>query len=595
MLLRPAVLGLQVSESSKHTSLTIYSNITCPEQHLHVQPPHPRPPHKLIPSMPRQTKRYNSIKELWQNADRITPNIPSDKVNVYGVVVDCRAPYKTKGPDLRCEVEIADETSLFDGGTELKTLKIYCFERNPVDCIPFRAFGDVLRAHRIHVNMYTTDATKILQGVGRFYSTFMLWSAEGQDFQPVAVRDAVPVSRSGRSSLSSQSVTEDDERKVSRLRQWSLNVLANRCRVHRPHVQTISEILSSPNHFDVGDCVDVLCVIDNIVNLPDGNVEFFVHDGSEISPCRERVFVHSRTEQSSSDSNFTFADLCPSWGLRPTQYDSWAMIRDIHPFLSSGRWSFSLSIGHKTSTLIWYSPNFARRQLLNRNSSTTDGIRFYIEPDIRSQDAAVASSSPEQVPPQPVRRLCHQGNGGIPSNATENLHTCKNPESNERDGIDPVSTIRTVRTSAITKQHSIYNVFIRIRSCTFPSDLRFSCHLACACDSDISNVSPEAGQTCPRCIPGNNSGKVGWQYRIRFLVEDRDGDRIDMWVAGDLSKEFFRDIPPGDFISHEQEYAAFRRHMQTVLGQGFFNCKVLPYEYEDEHGIYRVACQLVAC
>lgn len=547
--------------------------------------------------MHKQAKRYSSIRELWQRADHAVSHQTSDKVNVYGVVVDCRAPYETRGPDLRCEVEIADETSLFEGNTELKTLKIYCFEKNPADCIPFRAFGDVLRAHRIHVNMYTTDATKILQGVGRFYSTFMLWSGEGQDFEPVATRDAVPVSQSGRPSPSTQIVTDGDKERIRNLRQWSLSVLANRCRVHRPRLRTIAEILSSPSVFSTGECVDVLCIVDNIVTLPDGNVEFFIHDGSATTACHERVFVQSRTEQSSLDSHLTFANLCPSWKLRPIQRGSWAMIRDIHPSLSVGRWLFLLSIGQKTSTLIWYPSDFAQRQLRDRIKSTADGIHFHIIPDAQSNSISPAVTLPEQVPSASVQKVpCDQRSSGIRSDVVENFHVDSSHDGFGGDQVDSVSTIRKIRTSVGAGQSPIHDVFVRIRSCTFPSDLRFSCRLVCAsCGNDIVNFHLKSDQTCSTCVKKGGDGKVGWQYRVRFLAEDRHGDRIDMWAAGELSKKLFHDVSPVDFFAQKKEYASFRRRMSTVLGQDFFKCRVLPYEYEDEHGIYRVACQLVAC
>lgn len=401
--------------------------------------PRPTRPARVSVGESSREYTYTPIAELWKKTEHVPTPPRDEKVNIYGVVLDCRAPCTTRGPDLRSEVIVADESSVENVRSpgNVKTMAIYCFERNPADCIPFRSVGDVIRAHRVNYGRYQDHftGTSTVQGAGRFYSTFLVWSHEGTDFLPIASREPVANRLRNRGQNVTHIVTAQDREKISSLRNWARNYLFKVHRVHRPYLRTVLEVKGAhPEAEFLSKSFDLICRVkaDVRAETDSGILRFTVSDGLfNMGTGGQNVTVESTIspEQLEKAPGYQFVDFCPSWNSKPSTFPAWLLIRDARSVRQGNDRVIKLSVGKKTSTLIWHPENspdvLKAKESFSRATGTTlpriapsappNGtanldlisgpeplLRNTIEPrEVQAVDQQMQSTSPrESVPPR---------------------------------------------------------------------------------------------------------------------------------------------------------------------------------------------------
>lgn len=655
---------------------------------------------------------YTPIAELWDRTEHSSSRLGRDeKVNVYGVVIDCRAPCTTRGPDLRSEVVVADESSIRDGvdPSNLKTMAIHCFEKNPGDCIPFRSVGDVIRAHRVNYRRYEDHmmGTSTVQGVGRFYSTFLLWSYEGTDFTPVAFRE--PVRVGNQEHVTARDVadmaTPQDREKVSTLRSWARNHLFKVQKVHRPYLRTVLEVSGAHSTADfLSKSFDLICLVE--ADLPDetdqGVLKFVISDGLlDINGRKERLLVESivSPDHLAKAAQHGFVDFCPSWNSRPRTMPAWLLIRDVKATFRGPDRVMQLSVGKKTSTLIWHpnnspdvlqakakydramgrnvaeeivggglmhesnggvqrtdtamgvqqghsrgQPNLLTsgwqvgrqwqpgassggsptpgdqavsratnvdQQALNRNRRITQKRS---RPDPLLHAEPLASSSPPRRK-GPLAGAASEGINGsangreIGSNQFDetraktlqrNIDSNATTISSHPNKRFKVSTIAEMQMAVANGKSAPYRLQASARSCISPRDVRFACRPWCrTCEQFLTvDLNEEKALECLQCSErffSMGDPKIKWAYSVRLNLEDDSGGRIECWIEGKEAAEFFSEIPATSLLSNTEERKRVSMCLRALLNpKNRLDCCVKPYEYQDEHGVYRIACKLFA-
>lgn len=306
---------------------------------------------------------YTPIADIYDNLEAYTKK----KINIYGVVVDARAPCTTRGPDLRGEIVVADESSIRDmrDGQALKTIAIYCFERDPAHCIPYRSVGDVVRCHRILTGKYQDQYSDIprLQGVARFYTTLLLWAHDSTKFEPFGGREAVPIK--GRRETITHIITPQDHDRITSLRRFAMEYLFSRHKMYRPFVRTVLEVNNADDCAEfLGKSFDLVCRFER--EEPDANnpdkLQFLVSDGL-LNNGKGGQSLKVESNVSFDQSHFAdgkhekFEEFCPSWSIHPRDKPSWLMIRDVSVKIVNGERRILLGVSRKTSTLVWQSEN----------------------------------------------------------------------------------------------------------------------------------------------------------------------------------------------------------------------------------------------
>lgn len=557
---------------------------------------------------------YTPIAELWARTES-SAVMPSrgEKVNFYGVVIDCRAPCTTRGPDLRCEVVVADESSLLTG--ELKTMAIYCFERHPSDCIPFRAVGDVIRAHRIHVGRYNdpVTGTSKVQGVGRFYSTFLLWSHEGSDFLPIASRDPVRVPTSGHSASRAIThiVTSQDRDKITLLRNWASGYLFRRHRVERPYLRSVLEVKGAhPSAEFLTKSFDLLCCVEGNAptEISEGNLKLIVWDGlfgAEEGGQRMRVESEHTLEQLEHDPSSQFLDFCPSWEGRPREASTWLLIRDITIRTEGSERIGVLTVGRKTSTIVWHPPNspevrHMREKHRRERNMTPRGIPAISLPGQDSHSRSgltgkVTIADDDISNPNVVKRSKQADDSRWEPDSTElTVSISKHPNQTAK-----TSTISGIRKAVSERKFHPHRLRARARSCSAPRDLRLLCRPWCnSCKKFMKIDTDHHLIECLRCghkVRRNEDPDMQWAYCVCLILEDTSGRRLDAWIEGDEGLVFFRGIPPVNLQRNVETRRKLMKVFQGLLSPNCeLDCCVVPYEYEDSFGLYHVACKVFA-
>lgn len=147
------------------------------------------------PAMKRSRKAY-----VYEKLCDLRPG--SNAVNVMGVVVLFKQPYKSRGSDFTCTIEIVDE------GCERNPVPIIFFNRDmnklPRSC----NMGDVLCVRRVNIAEFNYR----LQGKCRDFCSWLLW-----DGQREGRRD--PTTTSAGVSWDSDEIS-----RVDQLIRWSLSL-----------------------------------------------------------------------------------------------------------------------------------------------------------------------------------------------------------------------------------------------------------------------------------------------------------------------------------------------------------------------------------
>lgn len=558
---------------------------------------------------------YTPIAELWARTEG-SRTVPSrgEKLNVYGVVIDCRAPCTTRGPDLRCEVVVADESSLLTG--ELKTMVIFCFEKKPSDCIPFRSTGDIIRAHRIHVGRYNDSNTGVstVQGVGRFYSTFLLWSHEGTDFLPIASRDPVEVPSTGSSSTLNVThvVTSQDRDKITLLRNWANSYLFRKHKVHRPYMRTVLEVTQAPPNADfLTRSFDLLCCVEGEapLQLVEGNLKFIVSDGlfaPQDGGRRMRVESENSLDQLEHEPSSQFVDYCPSWEGKPHGASSWLLIRDVTIRTEGSNRVAVLSVNRRTSTIVWHPPNSPEVRTMKEkfrgarstnHSSTPDVLQppmevLHAQRTVKRSSTITRENGSSSAPVERVRQT--NGSGFQPEPLRATVTICKHPNEKVK-----ISTIADIRNAIAERRFDPHRLKARARSCSVPRDLRLLCRPWCASCKKFMKIDTDHQLVeclwCSRTLRGNQGEEMQWAYCVCLTLEDASGGRLDAWIEGDQGSVFFRGSPPGNFVHKVDKRRELLKTFQRLLSPDCeMDCCIVPYEYEDTFGLYQVACKIFA-
>eukprot|EP00177_Eucheuma_denticulatum_P005697 GFKZ01010383.1.p1 GENE.GFKZ01010383.1~~GFKZ01010383.1.p1 ORF type:complete len:701 (-),score=32.96 GFKZ01010383.1:2075-4177(-) len=532
---------------------------------------------------------YESVAQLWSRTRPDGSVEGSRKVNVFGVVIDYRAPYATRGPDLRCEVEIVDESSIGESD-ELRTLKMYCFERQPQDCIPFRAVGDIIRAQRVELERYIdrTNKRSILQAKGRFYSAFVLWKREDDDFAHVARRDAIGKAQKSRRVRSAEVLTDLDCDRISALRGWSKQVMHKRIRIHRAFLRTIPEILAARACKDPIDSCDVLCAVERLSTLNDRTVHLYATDRPHDDAAASMLI---RSGEPGSLHHPPFLDFCPHLVAPPSPSLFWVLLRDLEFSGTNPRICFFRSRVNTTS-VIWLPIEFAMQQLrADQNPPIpTSGSRFWVaqERDDASQDPSNVQRLPltrnQSAATPPYSQLKASGNrdnSSLPG-AVTNIDS--------RDGNDFDTTVSEIRSATAHGEKTSHKLSAIVKAYTYPKNLRNACRRTCTrCLSVVAESGVESGQ-CLSCPLGQ---RIDWLYKLRLLVEDKHGERIEVWVTG-TGDRIFPNVRRSDIQSDDGVYLAFLQVLSSFCNGKPTLFHVVPYEYEDNYGIYRIACHLLS-
>lgn len=622
---------------------------------------------------------YTPIAKLWDMTMNSATGVKKDiKVNIYGIIVDCRAPCLTRGPDLRCEIVVADESSLRDGSNleNLKTITIHCFERTPAGCIPFRGVGDVIRVHRINYGRYIDRMTGVstVQGVGRFYSTFVIWSYEGTDFTPVANRKAVTTRNQVNYDTRepNELVTSYDRQRVPVLRSWAASNLEKVQQVKLPYLRTVLEVKSAPPGTEfLSKSFDLLCVVE--ADIPDetdeGVVKFIISDGLlNRSDRKERLLVESiiSPDHLIKARRHSFLDFCPSWQSRPTTYPAWLLIRDVRASVQGSGCIMQLSVGKKTSTLIWRPSNSVEVRKAKESFRRSHGVgaphaaidvagasigtdpTYYSNDDERrrrgaaghagdqlngGRDANNANNRAGQkrsrpnpllhaapvVPSSPPQRKAARGSaGGVGSTEgrangsgsnqfdesraktlQRNFNRNTMVISTHSNKSFNVSTIRDMQKDVGNKILRPHRLKVTASSCISPREVQYACRPWCAACEQFLKVDGNGCELeCLKCgVKCQTAGglSVDWAYSVRLNLEDGSGGRVECWIEGNEAEELFCGIPATNLLEDVKAQKQVSKCLRAVLNpKNRLDCCVKPYEYQDEHGVYWIACKLFA-
>ncbi|KAF6003488.1 hypothetical protein F1559_001150 [Cyanidiococcus yangmingshanensis] len=144
--------------------------------------------------------RYVALAHL-QSMNQLT----GQSCDVYGVIVDVRAPRPVRTGELLTEIQIVDPsvvTMESDGhftGLRPPKLMLTSFTSRLSDCIPYIGVGDVIRVHRAELRWYPQQSAhsskmETLELKTNTLSSFCLWPALPPEIDQTKVSEASPLS-----------------------------------------------------------------------------------------------------------------------------------------------------------------------------------------------------------------------------------------------------------------------------------------------------------------------------------------------------------------------------------------------------------------
>lgn len=319
-----------------------------------------------------------SIAQFHAKFEENVALVAKKEVNLYGVIIEARAPSFTKGTCLRSEVVIADMSSAFvKGGVQnFRTLVLHRFEADPAHALPYRAVGDVIRAHRVQVSVYTNHqrGTSNLQIAGKLYSTYCLWAGDSNSSFPIATVDPV---RSKSAKPPEHTIVESDIKIVNELRQWGKAYLKASTAVPRQYLHTVPTLRRAVVDGSFANPIDLVCCYEG---QPAGAVGtlFTISDGFPL-PTDGLSFGNTLTvrgvdaQKVPAQTPVPFERFSLPWKLKPDVVPTWLLIRDArYELRSNGVWEIILKVSDKACTLLWLPPDAAEVRLAKeRGASNT--------------------------------------------------------------------------------------------------------------------------------------------------------------------------------------------------------------------------------
>jgi hypothetical protein len=302
-----------------------------------------------------------SIRALWDRTLHDRPTAPGEKINVYGVIIEARGPCITKGTDMRSEVVIVDESSPSPTSdcADIRTLRLHRFELLPQDSIPFCSVGDVIRAHRVHLDVYEDrrNGVSILQGSGRYYSTYVLWSGASDSHEPIATLQPVRTAKSSeRPDNVQHTITDWDRARVAKLRVWGAGFLKASEAIDRPFLHTVPQMLQLLRKGPIRQPFDLICYFEREEEDGSENMQFYISGRRpECAGGNVLVKVIGCPVDRVQGDPVSFEMFSPSWRLRKHVKPSCLLIHDAYCLGSTedAQPLVHLMAGDKTSTIIW--------------------------------------------------------------------------------------------------------------------------------------------------------------------------------------------------------------------------------------------------
>ncbi|CAN8075379.1 unnamed protein product [Agarophyton chilense] len=605
-------------------------------------------------------------------------------VDVFGVVVDCRAPSTTNGTDLRCEIVLVDESCILPDGN-LKKFSVHRFVSTPSEAISFRELGDIARIHRAAlIDFSRFGDTPVRQGRLKFYSTVQMWKHNADDFEPIAQPDTGQAQK-----RSPDPIDCYDMRRIRELRKWTKDFLFTHYKSQRPYLRTVTDILSAPTGATfLTKSFDLICYVHQFAVSNAQDLTMTASDGTGHPRRSVRISSQPPWRTRGIPRLFSFLDFCPSWNARP-QISSWLLIRDARVVDRGVGREIELSVNVRTSTLIWNAENAPDVRLAKErcemrlpNGHSNDGVtrdllsvrhtpnttpkrpRAWDGPNVHNQEQPQqiivngedADHISVKVPRlnQPCARTttennslqngaanlngthtrllnsdeattksiyignAHSGVGLVPQ-AESNLpntgnkradikpvpYTALNCTRRGDNRIDiklaPHEKVITVHNYANRKvwrisdmvqafrrdsSEKLFRLAVWARGIAWPRDLRHACRPICAnCERGVLM----AGNNCDDC----GSRMKLWQFVLRLILQERSGGAsIESWVIG-KDAELLLGLQASDLHTNNEKCDLLKRRFRTLHAAiSVMDCLVVPYEYEDDMGLYRVACIL---
>ncbi|XP_049578326.1 protection of telomeres protein 1 isoform X2 [Syngnathus scovelli] len=202
----PCVLEMLGDRAFVHVSWSPPTDLSAPQQAQKNDGPATSSASRIPPAdlpAPRQAQK---------NSGPATPSVssepkrayvklgdlkPGDVVNVYGVVVFFKRPFKSRGTDYCSSLKITDQSQ------KLISCTIFCptLESHP----QIFQNGDIVRLHKVKTKLYK-GSLALISSFG--FSAMTFSGKEGDDFEP-------------QTSSRTSSFTEDDYQNVKALRSWA--------------------------------------------------------------------------------------------------------------------------------------------------------------------------------------------------------------------------------------------------------------------------------------------------------------------------------------------------------------------------------------
>lgn len=413
---------------------------------------------------------YNKLSDL-EHAEKGT------RVNVYGVIVDCRALCTTRGTDFRNELLIIDDTSLPSSPNGvLKKMIVYSFENELKQALPFRAFGDIVRIHRAFIDIFTksashrrtsdggthsVDETGIVSRqlkVGPF-SNCLLWQHDSDSFQCIASRE---VGQCRNNHESTHFITAEDRLRIRQLRYftrakllpWKLETTRSKYLINVSQAITIAKEIADQG--GEKKCADLFARVDDEILDPavtEGNLHLIVSDGTlklpgdnqhdgvdnpgniedQTSLNQQKMIVRGivSDDQRQALPTTSFVDLIPCWSHRP-KVPYYVFFKDVtlvcsetNPFavLSFGRFTSTIIIQDKLGPLFRYFKNLAEKESEENEPLNGQPINGNIHEPITLNHVDVRASSSGNV------AGASHGYGGIQGDDATHNPAPKSPDA----------------------------------------------------------------------------------------------------------------------------------------------------------------------
>lgn len=518
---------------------------------------------------------YSSVEKMWEAAQPGNA-FYAQQFNIYGVMVDARAPSLTRGMDVKSDITVVDESSIrgTSGAMEVKNMTIYRFTRDPRHSIPFRAVGDIVRGHRLKLDRYEQGGRTVVQGNAYAFSSFVLWAGDDDSETPIDSRGATR--GPGAAATASHTMTDYDRARVSALRAFSRKYIAGLTAIPRIFQHTVGNVTHAPTgdpwlagSFNLLALYTPSTAGARLEQL-DGRISFTVSDGRPFEHSVVRVASELSDEHRNACPQYRFADFAGAFRFRPeTQAGPrWLLIKDARagPRVSPGApRSIALRVGKHSSTLLWLpkSAPEVRAHLASQTPTARLG-----PPDIAALDAAAAAAAAEREALEADLAARWRSAGNHPGDHL------------------PAASVRAVRSAALAGKHAAVRLRARVRGWAAPRTSAQAARPFCsACRAFANGEEPVCG-TC--------GDRLGWAFLVRVILSDEDGCMIEAWIMAEHADTFFAPFVAGDLAADEEGAKRMRAMAKWLLKPDLrLDCLVQPFRAKDENDLPHAYCRVV--